>query len=96
MEQLRLDIQQEVKKNKLEVDKRKRNCEFAHQEVNLASENYHLVSKQYEHGMVTSLDVLNASTDLNSKRIMQVLEKMQCDLAILQLNKSVGDYFLSL
>ncbi len=92
IEQIALDIRSDVEKRYLEVTQRERNIEILDRQVSLAEENYTLVSKQFEAGLVSSLDVVNASTELASKRITTVYERLMFELAILTLRKSVGEY----
>ncbi len=91
-DQLRLDIRQEIDQNHQQVIQRERNMTLADKQVTLAEENYTLINRQYEVGVVSSLDLLNASTELATKRISRVLERLQYDIAVLKLKKAAGDY----
>ena len=75
-----------------EVVQRHRNVDLAEKQVALAEENHTLISRQYQVGIVSSLDVLDASTELATKRITQVLERLQYDIAVLKLRKAAGEY----
>jgi outer membrane protein TolC len=93
MEQLAIDIGKEVDEKYKGMTKSRRNVLLAEKQLSLAEENHHLVSRQYEAGIVTSLDVLNATTELGTKRINQVLEQLWFDLAIVALIESIGEYY---
>lgn len=89
---LELGIKQEVDEDFLEVKRRRRNLEYTEKKVALAEENHHLVNRQYQVGLVSSLDVVEATSRLAASRINQVVERMQYELAVLTLKKSAGDY----
>ncbi len=91
-DQLSLDIRQEVEQSYLDVNKKQRNVEMAEKQVALAEENHKLVSRQYEVGLVPSLDLLNASTELANLRTTQVIERLQYDISLLALRRAVGEY----
>jgi outer membrane protein TolC len=90
--QLYLDVRKEIDQNYQEVIQRRRNMDMADKQVALAEENHSLISRQYEVGIVSSLDVLDASTELSTKRITRVLERLQYDIAVLKLKKAAGEY----
>ena len=92
LQQLELDIREEVERNLIELAKTRRNVELAGKRVSLAEETHKLVKRQYEVGLATSLDVMSASTGLSAARINGVIENLQYQLAVLALNKSVGEY----
>ena len=91
-DQLSLDIREEVEKGKLAMVQQERNVEIARKQLELAEETHNLVKRQYELGMASSLDVLDAATRLSNARNGLILEQLRCDLNALQLNKSVGIY----
>ncbi|RJO71861.1 MAG: TolC family protein [Myxococcales bacterium] len=90
--QLDLNIRQEVDTNLRELAKSRRNVEMAGEQARLAEETHHLVTRQYEIGLATSLDVLAARTQLGNARVGLIMEKLQHDLNALTLNKAVGEY----
>lgn len=92
IENLKLRIREEVDTSFMELKKRKRNLEFGQKQVALAEENHHLVNRQYQVGLVTSLDVVAASSELAAKRINQVIERLEYDIAVLNLKKNAGEY----
>lgn len=92
IEQINRDIQQQVELNYIDVTQRKRNVEVADQQVALAEQNHDMVTKQFRAGLITSLDVINAANQLSSQRIMRVYDRLQYDLAMLTLKKSLGEY----
>jgi outer membrane protein TolC len=91
--QMSLDIRQEVEKAMVNLEKARRNVEFSKQQVELAEETNRLVRRQYELGMGTSLDVVDASATLTRARIALVLEQLGYRLSVLSLNKAVGEYY---
>ncbi len=91
-QQLTLSIKEEVEKNHLQWQQHRRNLAIADEQVELAAESYRLVNRQYETGLATSLDVLDASTQLTSAKLNRVVERLQTDLSMLALNQSVGAY----
>ncbi len=92
-DQLELDIKESVETNMLEMQKRRRNVELADKQIALAEETHRLITRQYELGMATSLDVTNASNDLSNVRRARILEQLQLDMAALMLNKAAGEYY---
>lgn len=87
-----LSIKEEVEKGVLELKKRERNLGLADRQVALAEESHRLVQQSYEHGLGTSLELLDASTTLSAARRGRILEALRRDLAALSLNKAVGMY----
>ncbi|MCP4678898.1 MAG: TolC family protein [Deltaproteobacteria bacterium] len=92
LDQLTLDIKQNVEQSYLDVNKQKRNVDFADKQVALAEENHKLISRQFEVGLATSLDLLTAATELATKRNTRVIERLQYDIAMLTLRKTMGEY----
>ena len=92
IEQITLDIQSDVEQKHLDMQKRQRNIDILDRQVSLADENYTLVSKQFQAGLVSSLDVVNASTELRNVRVLRVYERLLFDLAVLTLRKAIGEY----
>ncbi len=92
MRQLDLNVRETTERSLLEIDKRRRNIKLADKQVAFAEEGYRLVNKQYEVGLATSLDVLDAFTGLSKARVNRVLEELNYELAVLSLNKAVGEY----
>lgn len=92
LDQLRIDIKRGVDEALVEIEKRARNVELAQKQVELAQKNHHMVSRRYEVGLASSLDVLSADTDLSTKRTSEVLEQLRYEIAVLSLQKAAGDY----
>jgi len=90
--QLKLDIKEDVEISLIEVKKRQRNIELSKKQVEVAEEAHKLVSRQYEMGMATSLDVSDAANQLSNVKYALVLEELQYNLAVLTLNKVSGEY----
>lgn len=91
--QMGIEIRHEVEQALVNLEKARRNVAFSRQQVLLAEETHHLVRRQYELGMATSLDVVNASSALVRSRVALVLEELGLKLVILQLNKATGQYY---
>ena len=89
---LEQSIRKEVEGSYLEVSKRRRNVELYRQQTEVAQETHHLVKRQYQLGLATSLDVLDAYTQLTRIRINRVIEELAYTIASMSLNKSVGVY----
>jgi outer membrane protein TolC len=92
VEQITRDIYQQVELNYLDAEQRKRNVDIADRQVALAEKNHYMVSRQFQAGLITSLDVIDAATKLSNQRILRVFERLQYDLAILKLKKNLGEY----
>ncbi len=92
LDQLELDIKQQIDEALVELEKRARNVDLAKKQVELAQKTNHMVSRRYEVGLATSLDVLSAHTDLSTKRTSEVLEQLRYEIAVLALKKAAGDY----
>ncbi len=89
--QMGLDVREDVETALLELDKGERNVELAAKQLDLAQESYDLVHRQYENGLASSLDLLDAQTALNNAKTGKVLEELQRQLAVLTLNKAAGE-----
>lgn len=92
IENLMRHIREEVEKSFVKTGMTKRNVALAEKQVMLAEETHALVARQYDAGLVTSLDMLSAATALSERRVHQVLERLQYDLALLTLERDVGEY----
>ena len=90
--QLTMDIEKEVEKRHLDMTQREIQLSILDKQVDLAKENHDLVTKQFRAGLVTSLDVSNAATELASKKILRVYERLLFDLDVLTLKKTIGEY----
>ncbi len=92
LNQMKLDIKEEVETAQLELERHRRNLELADKQLILAEDNHTQVKKRYEQGLATSLDVLDANTTLSQAEMNLVIERLQYQLAVLKLNKSIGRY----
>ena len=92
IQQLRLDIRAQVEQAFLDVERQRRNVELADKQNALAEENQRLVDKQYRAGAATSLDALDAATELHNQRVTRVIERLKYDVAMLSLSKAIGEY----
>lgn len=85
-----LAIREEVRQGQLELHQAQRNLRLAGQQVELAEQTYQMVSKQYRAGVVSSLEVVSAGTELETRRVSQIVQQLQQDLARLKLRRSMG------
>lgn len=90
--QVELDIRAEVEHAYLEVGKQRRNIELSEEQTALAEENLTLVDEQYRAGTASSLDALDAATELHNQRVTRVLERLRFDVSLLTLGRAVGEY----
>jgi heterocyst glycolipid deposition protein len=88
--QLRIDIGAQVEQAYIQAKTRERNVEFADTQHALAQENLDLVDRQYRAGIATSLDAMNAATELRNQRVGRVLSRLQYDMALLGLGQAIG------
>ena len=88
-----LNIKEEIENQLIHIQKIKRNIKLSKKQIELLEETYRLVTRQYELGMATSLDVSDISTDLSQIKMSSLLEQLQYDLSILSLNSSLGKVF---
>jgi outer membrane protein TolC len=92
MESLKLSVRQEVESQFITLRSSARNVALAAKQVELARQTHHQLSRQYDVGLATTLDVLTASSDLSNKRTTEVIEQLQRDIALLELSRAIGDY----
>jgi outer membrane protein TolC len=92
MESLELSVRQQVESQFITLRSSARNVELAAKQVELAKQTHHQLSRQYDVGLATTLDVLTASSDLSNKRTTEVIEQLQRDIALLELSRAIGDY----
>ncbi len=85
-------IEQEVEQLAISVRTQKRNVELADRQVEIAEESHRQVSRQYQVGLATSLDLDNAATALANAKVSRVVERLSYDIAVLTLEKAVGEY----
>ena len=87
----RLQIREEVRARKLELDQARRNLALSGRQLALAQTTHDLVKEQYNQGLATSLDVQSALTELQRRRTGEVVQQLAVDLAILALRRAVGE-----
>ncbi len=92
LDQTILDIKKDVDKNYRKTISKKRNVDVSEQTVELANENHKMISAQYQVGMASSLDLMDAATELARKKIALVLARLQYDLSLLVLKNTIGEY----
>lgn len=89
--QLEMSIREDVERRVVELERCQRNRRLVEKQQALAAENHRLVSRQYEEGLSTGLDLLDATNTLSRVRRALVLEELRCDLAVLSLNRTAGE-----
>ncbi len=92
IEKIRLDLKQEVETKYLDVEKQRRNVEYADQQTLLSESNHDLISKQFDAGIITSLEVAAATSSLATAKQLRIYQRLLFDLAVLTLRKSAGEY----
>jgi outer membrane protein TolC len=92
IEKIKLDLKQEVENKYIDVEQQRRNVEYADQQESLSEINQDLISKQFEAGIITSLDVAAATSTLATAKQLRVYKRLLFDLAVLTLRKSAGEY----
>ena len=86
-----LAVRQQIRQGSLRLRRAERNLRLAAQQVDLAEETHDAVTRQYRAGLVSSLEVVNAGTELERRRVARVVERLQRDLARLELRRALGD-----
>jgi outer membrane protein, multidrug efflux system len=92
IDQLKLDIKTDVANKVQDKISKQRKLEVSGELVALAEENHKMISKQYEVGMANSLELTDAANELANKKVMRVVAKLEYELALLTLGKTVGEY----
>lgn len=89
-EDLKKSVDIELRASCLELDTLKGSLKFLEDQQVFAKDNYHAVIKQFENGLATSLDVMDANTLLltSEKNLAEALYNYQ--LAYLKVKKSSG------
>ncbi len=85
-------LKQEVETNYIKMRQHQRDVDMAEQKAELAENNYQLISKQFDAGIISSLEVSNASSELASSKLIRVYKRLLYDLSVLTLEKSAGEY----
>jgi outer membrane protein TolC len=85
-------IKEQVEQLAINVRKQRRNVELADRQVEMAEESHHQIARQYEVGLTTSLELHDAETELANTKVARVIERLGYDLAILRLEKAIGEY----
>ncbi|MCE2484504.1 MAG: TolC family protein [Desulfurellaceae bacterium] len=90
VDQLRKEIQVEVRGALLTVETLGSTLQTLEKEVSLAQENYTITSKQYRVGLSTSLDVNTALNALNQVRTQLTDQTYAYQIALLRLQQTTG------
>lgn len=85
-----LAVRQQTRQGRLRLHQAERNLRLAAQQVALAEKTYDAVTRQYRAGLVSSLEVVNAGTELERRRVARVVDRLQRDLARLDLRRALG------
>ena len=98
VDQMRKDIQVEVKDALVTVETLGSTLNTLEKEVDLAQENYDITSKQYRVGLATSLDLNTSLNALNQVRTQLIDQTYAYQVALLRLQQTTGvfaqDYIL--
>ena len=87
---LKKNIDIELRADYLELETQKGTLKFLEDQLVFARDNYNAVLRQYEHGLATSLDVMDANTLLLSSERNVADAIYGCRLAYLKVRKSSG------
>ena len=90
VDQMRKDIQVEVKDALVTVETLGSTLNTLEKEVNLARENYNITSKQYRVGLATSLDLNTSLNALNQVRTQLIDQTYAYQVALLRLQQTTG------
>ncbi|HIC91916.1 MAG TPA: TolC family protein [Syntrophaceae bacterium] len=90
LEDLKKAIQIEVRDAMLKVDTYEKTLDNLKKQVELAQENYNIISKQFRVGLATSLDVTDALTALDSAKAELITKTYDYQVALLNLEKVIG------
>ena len=90
VQSLRKNVRLEVEQTWLELDTLTVNLATARDEQRLAAETYSLVSKQFDAGTATSLEVTTALTDRQRASLRLVDIRARHAVAIIALRRAVG------
>ena len=90
VDQMRKDIQVEVKDALVTVETLGSTLNMLEKEVNLARENYNITSKQYRVGLATSLDLNTSLNALNQVRTQLIDQTYAYQVALLRLQQTTG------
>jgi outer membrane protein len=90
VDQMRKDIQVEVKDALVTVETLGSTLHTLQKEVDLAQENYDITSKQYRVGLATSLDLNTSLNALNQVRTQLIDQTYAYQVALLRLQQTTG------
>jgi outer membrane protein TolC len=90
--QTRREIREQVEQLAISVRKQQRNVDLTDRQVEMAEENHRQVARQYAVGLTTSLELHDAETELANVKVSRVIERLNYDIAMLTLEKSIGEY----
>lgn len=92
LHKLELQIRKEVQVAQSNVEQAKINLEASEQELRLARKTYDAVSKAYEAGMATSLELRDAELLVTNAEFGRVRTGLALDLSVLALERAVGRF----
>ncbi len=85
-----IDVDESIEKALVEVKAKERSYQVAQEQAALAEESHKMVTRLYETGMATSLDVSDATSTLRQAKLAVVLAELQRQIAILSLERLLG------
>ena len=85
-----LVIREEVERAQVDLVACRRNITLARQQLSLSEETQALAKKQYQHGLTTGLQVIDANTTHRRAQQGLLLEQLSCDMAALSLDRALG------
>jgi outer membrane protein len=89
-QQLEKDTEVEVHNTLLNLKAAEQILQSRNKQTTFAKENFEMVSKQFEHGLATNVDVLDANSLLSQSERDQIHAGIERDMAILSLQKAAG------
>ena len=91
-DQLKKDVSVEVRRAFLAIQTLETTLETLRKEVALAQENYNIISKQYQVGLATILDVNTSLLSLNESRTALTNQSYAYQVALLALQRAIGTF----
>ncbi len=92
LEQVANDISVEVEQAYLDLTTQQSTLKSLEDQLTFASENFNAVSKQFDHGLSDSVDVMDANTQLVTSELELVNAKYGYQLAIIKLERAKGSF----
>jgi outer membrane protein len=90
IEEAKKSINLQVERAYLELMSNKKLLESSNRQLDFARENYNLVARQFEVGLASNLDVMDANTLLVSSEMQATSAELGYQLSVLRLKKETG------